>query len=132
MGIRDSTITRVKPLFDFIGKDKDKLNRFFSLFNVPIPKIEQEKLVIPIRYGKNEKLIPPPKSLLIWMLRNLGELNYLNEFGVEEGSETYKKRKKLFAGDQMVLNEALHLVKSKNPLPKNAWYMFEGYTHPDI
>ena len=74
MGIRNSTLTRVKPLFDFIGNDVEKLNKFFSLFDIQIPQIKQTSLIPPIRYGTNEKLIPPSKSLLIWMLQNLEEL----------------------------------------------------------
>ena len=89
MGIRNSSLTRVKPLFDFINSDIDKLNRLFELFDNN-QRFEQNSL-IEIRYGDNEKKIPPSKSLLIWMLQNLNDLNKVDNFGVDSvDSETYK------------------------------------------
>ncbi len=131
MGRKDSTFTRVKPVFDFIGNDSEKLNKFFRLFGDQAPVIEQD-LVKEIRYGKNEKLLAPSKSLLIWMLQHLGDLNPVVNFGVDLGSDTYLKREMLFAGDEKILNEAIDLISSKNQIPKREWYIFEGYTHPDI
>ena len=131
MRLRDSTLTRVKPLFDFIGKDIEKLNQFFRLFGKNIPGIQQGS-VKEIRYGK-EKLLPPSKSLLIWMLHNLKELRDVEKYVAnKKDSKTFLKREELFAGDNIVLKEALNFISTKNPLPKSAWYIFEGYTHPDI
>ena len=55
-----------------------------------------------------------------------------NTMVLKINSATYLKREKLFAGDKKILNEALNLISTNNPLPKSAWYIFEGYTHPDI
>jgi len=132
MGIRNSSLTRVKPLFDFIDSDVDKLNQLFGLFKRKIPKIE-ENSIIEIRYGDNEKKIPPSRSLLIWMLQNLKELNNVKNFGVDnKNTETYQKRKSLFSGDKKILNDAIKIIKTKVKLPNRAWYIFEGKTHPDI
>lgn len=132
MGNRNSSLTRVKPLFDFIDSDVDKLNQLFGIFESNIPKIEKNS-ILEIRYGNNEKKISPPKTLLIWMLQNLKELNEVKNFGVvNENSETYQKRKGLFSGDRKILNEAIRIIQSKTKLPASGWYIFEGKTHPDI
>lgn len=132
MGIRDSSLTRVKPLFDFIGSDAEKLNQLLGLFKSNIPEIKKNS-IIEIRYGDNEKEIPPPRSLLIWMLQNLKELNEVKNFGVDSvNSETYQKRKDLFSGDKKTVDDAIQIIQSKTKLPDRAWYIFEGKTHPDI
>ena len=132
MGIRDSSLTRVKPLFDFIDSDVDKLNQLFGFFKSNISKIEKNS-IIEIRYGDNEKKIPPSRNLLIWMLQNLKALNEVKNFGVvNENSETYQKRKGLFSGDKKILDDAIQIIQTKTKLPDRDWYIFEGKTHPDI
>lgn len=132
MGIRNSSLTRVKPLFDFIDLDVDKLNRFLGLFDNKNQIIKKNSL-IDIWYGDNEKKIPPSKSLLIWMLQNLNDLNKVDNFGaVNINSETYKKRRQLFAGDTKLVDEAINLIQAKSILPQRKWYIFEGNTFPDI
>ena len=132
MGKRNSSLTRVKPLFDFIKSDIDKLNRFFELFENTNKRVKQNSL-IEIRYGNNEKKIPPPKSLLIWMLQNLNDLNKVNNYGVSNiSSETYKKRSELFSGNTKLIDEAINTIKTKTKLPERDWYIFEGNTFPDI
>lgn len=132
MGIKDSSLTRVKPLFDFIDSDVVKLNQFFGFFKSNIFQVEKNS-IIEIRYGYNEKKIPPSRSLLIWMLQNLKELNKVNNFDVDNvDSETYQKRKALFAGDKKIVDDAIRIIKTESKLPDKAWYIFEGKTHPDI
>lgn len=131
MGIRNSSLTRVKPLFDFIDSDIDKLNRLFELFKYNKRLVQNS--IIEIRYGENEKEMPPSKSLIIWMLQNLNELKKIDNFGVDSvDSESYKKRKLLFSGDTKTLDEALKIIQTNSKLPKRAWYIFEGNTFPDI
>lgn len=131
MGNKNSSLTRVKPLFDVIKDDAIKLNDFLKLFNKNIPLINQNSIK-EIKYGKDEKKIPPPKLLLIWMLYNLDKLNSESLNKEEKITETIAKRRKLFAGDKEILNEALSLIDKNYPLPKPDWYIFEGYTQPDI
>lgn len=131
MGLRNSSLTRVKPLFDFINSDIDKLNRFIGLFGIN-QRFEHNSL-IEIRYGDNEKKIPPSKSLLIWMLLNLSDLNKVDNYGVDSiDSETYKRRKLLFSGDIKSIDEAISIIHTKSKLPERDWYIFEGNTFPDI
>lgn len=132
MGIRNSSLTRVKPLFDFIDSNVVKLNDFLGLFSYKSSKIEQNS-IIEIRYGDKEKKIPPSKTLLIWMIENLNELNKIDNYGVDKiDSNTYKKRKQLFSGDEITKKEAINLIQTKSKLPERGWYIFEGYTFPDI
>ena len=49
MGKRNSTLTRVKPLFDLINSDTNKLNCLLELFDKNL-RIEQNSL-IEILYG---------------------------------------------------------------------------------
>lgn len=131
MGKRNSTLTRVKPLFDLINSDTNKLNCVLELFDKNL-RIEQNSL-IEIRYGKNEKKIPPPKTLLIWMHNHLEELNKLYNNGINSvNSKTYLKRVQLFNGDTQIKEEAINQINTNLQLPKSAWYIFEGYTCPDI
>lgn len=132
MGKRNSSLTRVKPLFDFINSDIDKLNRFLELFEKTNKRVKQNFL-IEIRYGQNEKKIPPPKSILIWMLQNLNTLNKVKNYGVKNiDSETYKKRSELFSGNIKLIDEAINAIKTKTKIPDKGWYIFEGNTFPDI
>lgn len=132
MGKHNSSLTRVKPLFDFINSDFDKLNSFLGLFDYKNLRIEQNSL-IEVRYGNNEKEIPPSRTLLIWMLYNLDVLNKVKNFGViNVGSDKYNKRKLLFSGDTKLRNEAINVIQTKTKLPKRDWYIFEGHTFPDI
>lgn len=129
MGKYDSTKTRVTPLFDFIGLDIEKINRLLSLIN---PEIEIRSKIINTNYGKNEKAIPPSPSLLKWCILNFDKLNQeINEKYHEKSPNTYEKRKKLFSGEIEMKNKAIKLIK-KNPNIQKKWYIFEGYTHPDI
>lgn len=86
MGKYDSTKTRVIPLFDYIGSDKQKLNRMLSLIN---PEVKIESSIISTAYGENEKAIPPSPSLLKWCIRNFRSLNQKrNELSKEKSPKT--------------------------------------------
>lgn len=131
MGDRNSSLTRVKPLFDFINSDIEKLNRFLKLFPNNNKRIIQNSLV-EIRYGDDEKKIPPPKSILIWMLQNIDTLNKVRNYGVEINSPTYLKRNDLFSGNRKLIDEAIKIINLKAKLPEKDWYIFEGNSSPDI
>jgi len=132
MGIRNSSLTRVKPLFDFINSDIEKLNRFLGLFDYK-HRIEHNSS-IEIGYGHYEKKLPPSKLLLIWMLQNIKDLNKVDNYGVDpiKSKKTYDRRKRLFAGDTILIDEAIKIIETSPKLPEKDWYIFEGYTLPDI
>ncbi len=132
MGERNSSLTRVKPLFDYINSDIEKLNRFLGLFTNNNKRINQNSL-IEICYGNNEKKISPPKSILIWMLQNINTLNKVKNYGAKNiNSETYKKRSELFSGNIKLKEDAIKIIETANILPTSKWFIFEGKTSPDI
>ena len=129
MGIKNSSLTRVEPLLDKFNSDIYKLNSLISMFKADITPFES---LIKIKYGKEEIGIPPPKSHLLWLIDNYKIMSKPKDFGSQEGRETYNLRKKLFGGDEKTIEEAKKLLQNKNTIPKSAWYIFEGYTFPDI
>jgi hypothetical protein len=132
MGKFNSSLTRVKPLFDRIDSDCQELNKLFSLFNSKITPIMKNSS-IEIRYGENEIKIPASKSMLIWMLKNHKSLNNISNHGSSsDKTETYKKRELLFSGDKNILNVAINAIESFSELPDKKWYVLEGKTSPDI
>lgn len=133
MGKNDSSLTRVKPLFDFINKDEVKLNQLFELFKHEKIEIIKKGSIIEIKYGTKEKSIPPSKSRLLWMLIHLDILTRVKDYGANtKNSTTFTKREQLFLSDQETLCEAICKIKNVNNVPKSGWYIFEGYTNPDI
>lgn len=116
---KNSTKTRVEPLFNYIGKDIDKTNKLLSIFD---KKISISSSIEKCNYGKEEMAIPPNKDLLIWCINNPDKL---------KRKETFEKRCKFFQKDEKTINEALKKL-TKEKLPQKAWYIFEGPTKPDI
>lgn len=129
MGVKNSSLTRVQPVFDFINQDVGMLNLLFSLFQ---DKIKLNSKIIDCKYGFTEASIKPPKELLIWCINNISKLN-AKEFSKLAGktSDIDSKRYALYLGDNKIKKEALAELK-KERLPQRDWYIFEGYTHPDI
>ena len=133
MGKNDSSLTRVKPLFDFINKDEVKLNQLFELFKHEKIEIIKKGSIIEFKYGTKEKSIPPSKSRLLWMLIHLDILTRVKDYGANtKNSTTFTKREQLFKGHQGTLFEAITKICKIGKLPKTAWYIFEGHTKPDI
>lgn len=129
MGRYDSTKTRVQPLCDFIDNDIEKVNLLLKEIN---PDIKITSEIESFHYGLTEKAFPPPYELLKWCINNYDKLTIPKNFGVkDQSSMTYKKRKALFDGNEVIKNEALNLL-DENPEIQKKWYLFEGYTHPDI
>ena len=128
-GKKDSTITRVLPLMDAISKSREKLNLFFSLFP-KIKPIESNNQNIDVWYGSNEKGLCPKQGLLEWCIYNLDKLTIPKNFGTKTKS-TQEKRRQLFSGSETLRHEALKLIR-QNPKKTSQWYIFEGYSKPDI
>lgn len=145
MGDFDSTKTRVTPLMDYLGEDILKINKFLSLFD---NKIEIKDKIIEICYGKKtdghkgEKSIPAPLSLLWWYVNNPEKLARDNNIQDKKGrpsAETIANREAFFNNDKIKVQEAKdgitelinkRIIKYRNPY--SPWYVFEGYTNPDI
>ncbi|WP_321992657.1 hypothetical protein [Marispirochaeta aestuarii] len=127
MGKYNSSLTRVAPLLDHLRKRDDFPNNLISTINNNY-KIEEKP--VEIRYGKNEKAIMPSKALLYYLVNNLELLNR-SALGVDDGTEEYRLRQKLFNFEDDIRSIALELIKGDKKCLRK-WYVFEGYTHPDI
>ena len=129
MGEKNSSLTRVQPVFDYINLDTQKLNQFFSLFD---KKVSITSKILFCKYGENEASISPPKELLLWCINNIDKLNSTEFEKIKESdSTTHRKRYALYTKDSATKQEALTELNNEH-LPQKAWYIFEGYTHPDI
>ena len=128
-GKHDSTKTRVSPLMKEIGKDKNKINLLFSLLP-KIKPIKNDEKILEICFGENEKGLCPKQSLLEWLVNNTDKLIHLANYG-STNKTTQENRKQLFNGSETKKNEALNLIRS-NPEKTKEWYIFEGYSKPDI
>ena len=129
MGEKNSSLTRVQPVFDYINLDIQKLNQFFSLFD---KKVSITSKILFCKYGENEASIKPPKELLLWCINNIDKLNSVEFEKIKESDSTInRKRYALYTNDPATKQKALTELKNEH-LPEKAWFIFEGYTHPDI
>jgi len=136
MGGKDSSKTRVKPVFDELFlKDKTGLSWIERLLRLP-SMINMESALFPEplplnihAWADNEKALFPPRSLLRWLVMNL-ELpeNYNFE---DRSKNTQLKREALLRKDLTVIKEALSLLEHPVLLDQ-AWYILEGPTYPDV
>lgn len=130
MGNRNSTTTRVQPLFDIIKDNPREIDRLLSMMS-GYRSTCVDYSGYKVSYGKCEKRLKPPKSLLVWQIENMEKLSQPKDFGVKKTSPSYLKRKKFFERDPRLIDEARTLIAQDN-LPSRGWYVFEGYTVPDI
>ena len=128
MGRYNSSIYRVTPFLESIKGDLNKINKFLSKFGVKV-----ETLPLNYLYGDNEKLLKPTKSHL---------LKLIDYFSKTEGitvPSMNKDRELLLLGNkeerELKRREAIQLLEDNyDNLSSTSrdWYIFEGFTHPDI
>ena len=129
MGDKNSSLTRVIPLMDLLIKDTVNFDKFFTIFN---KKIEIDYPIIEYRYGYDEKAIQPPRSILKWLVENTDKLKDSEKAKIiADTKKSSIERAKLFSNDENQKKIALSNLE-KQKLPQVAWYIFEGYTQPDI
>jgi hypothetical protein len=136
MGDRDSSKTRVKPIFDKLrARDESGLSWVSELLKLP----ELEGGVggnfgsefSPLEdhgWGEDEKRLAPPRVLLQW-LASCAERPTNGKIGTSE--VTIAKREALLKRDKLVIGEALALL-SRPTLPTSDWYILEGLSQPDV
>lgn len=89
MGKKNSSLTRVQPVFDYINNDIDRMNKFLMLFK----RSNNIKSKMKCWYGCDEKAIPPSRELLVWCINNIEKLKKTEfEKIVNSNSKTDKKR----------------------------------------
>lgn len=136
MGDRDSSKTRVKPIFDNLhARDQSGSNWISELLRLPelpdggggnynggIATLEAHG------WGENEKKLAPPRVLLQWLVA-CAESPRDGNLGA--GQVTIGKRVSLLLRDKLVIGEALALL-SRPTVPRRDWFVLEGYSQPDV
>ena len=135
MGKRDSSRTRVAPVFNKLMDDdpsgRQWLKQLLGLGSSSLQKLDFDpgNLTIPQprSWGKNERRLAPPASLLAWLVEHASKPSSDSMWGERA---TRQKREKLVALDAATIAEALRLLKTR-PRPR-AWYVLEGKSAPDV
>lgn len=128
MGKYNSSTYRVEPLVKHIAGDLDRINSLLSLFNISVSSLPTE-----YRYGNDEKLLKPTKKHLMKIAEYVGTIK--TQFPKNKN----KDRDILYYGTReekaKKTKEAINLIEDHyseiQPSSRN-WYIFEGYTHPDL
>lgn len=136
MGDRDSTWTRVVPVFDeLLARDRTGQAWLDSLLSMPTlsarPPGAGRAVRGPLRvwaWGNAEKQLMPPTVLLQWLIA-CGRPKPGRPLG--SSAATIAKRTLLVQRDPSVIGEALSLL-SQAPIPSRAWYVLEGPSQPDV
>lgn len=125
-GLKDSSRTRVAPVFDQLCQlDGDWVRTLLSIAKGGHPSAsagpELDLTYIRGHWAPKELSLRPPVSLLSWLIRNASRLD-LSE---SESAE----RKLLHEGDPATILKALRLLRTEKA--NRGWYVFEGPTYPD-
>lgn len=127
----DSSLTRVCPAFQVIGKSANNINAFFHLFKgaKSLPELkagEPYKVCYNDKeHGNSERVLLPSPSRLRWLVEHSETLTVPKKSNCK--TETADKRKKFIDGK--LKTEVQAFLKAGN-LPR--WLVFEGATHPDV
>lgn len=136
MGVRDSSLTRAKPVFDqLLSMDPTGKSWLRELLFLPhlrgsrVPlDLSSTSELIECKWGEEEKRLAPPRSLLTWLVQNplpaLAEESDVSE-------STRRNRRALLEGDLETIEKALHFLARKD-VPNRGWYVLEGITQPDV
>ncbi len=135
MGTYDSSRTRVAPVLDAL-MDRDPSGRTWLLPLLHLGSRSAGRLeavttaaLIPAHrrwWGKNERRLNPPKTLLRWLVAN-GCAPASD--ALRGGPATRAKRERLVARDPDAISEALRLLDA--PAASHTWYVLEGRSQPD-
>ena len=134
MGNKDSSLTRVKPVFDQLFKADQTGNswlvRLLSLpvgGNTPFLPPGCRFTIKDCGWGSNEKRLSAPVSLLSWLIRHPRKPT---SGGLSSDPTKAGKRRQWLEGSDARRAEALRLLRH-NPKNEN-WHIFEGQTQPDV
>lgn len=135
MGRFDSSRTRVVPVFDALHQRDptgatwlNTLTSFGTRSQSPQRPSECGTLLRdhPRYWGKNERRLAPPITLLRWLVGNASKPSSESLWG---SAEAKKKREELVDGKEPTIKEALKLLDG--PRRRRAWYILEGESCPD-
>lgn len=134
MGKYNSSIYRVRPLMEIVEKDRSSFLKLLSLVDIPllgaVSRCEYDG------ENRSEKQLKPSKRHLSALIAYMATKSHT------DSNVKNSKRKELFFPDPdtpnrraTVCQEALALLEETYDtlLPDDKrWYIFEGFTHPDI
>jgi hypothetical protein len=134
VGTRDSSKTRVRPVFEFL-LSTDPTGKSWLPTLLQLPRRFDGVLIEPPHdpgelvahaWSPTEKRLAPPRSLLEWLVRN-PPASGPKDLGTRS-DEKRAKRERLIAGDEAIRAEALALLETRG---KEDWHRFEGATSVD-
>lgn len=136
MGLHDSSRTRVTPVFDaLLARDPTGQLWLPTLLSLPerpgithAPDPIATRLLIDWAWGKRERALPPPRSLLRWLVT---EAALPPDAIAKSKGATREKREALNRRHPTTVAEALTLLGQRT-LPTQAWYILEGASKPDV
>jgi len=134
MGRKNSSMTRVVPVFDRLYKEDGNGESWLrKLLSLPIgghsPCLAPGTgfSIEDVGWGSREKRLAPPVSLLSWLIRNPRQPVYGN---LSSDPNKARKRQEWIEGSGDRILEGLSLLRA-NPDGED-WHIFEGKTQPDV
>jgi len=147
MGIYDSSLTRVRPVFECLFKKDPKGSSWLPEL---LDLAEQNSLLrkklarspghlIPEKGLLFEKSVPPPAQFLVWLVKNPQKMSWPLRSGKPKkfGQNTQLMREKLFGihgieAQEAVKKEALNAIENHGAMgSRGKWWTFEGFTSVD-
>lgn len=136
MGRYDSSRTRVTPVFDaLLARDPTSQSWLPTLLalpegvgTIPTPIVPAPGLLTSWGSGTQERSLPPPRSLLRWLVQ---QATLPIDAVARDTGETRARREALIRRDPATIAEALARL-SRPRLPARAWYILEGPSRPDV
>lgn len=134
MGILNSSLTRVAPIFDCLfQRDPTGMSWVLPLLssgshaNGKLEGLSGQLIKDhELWWGKRERRLLPPKSLLSWLPEHLSAPSSEKLWG---SPATREKREKLVKKDPWTIAEARERLKGPY---RKAWYTLEGISQPDV
>ena len=133
MGKRDSTKTRVIPVFDYLMKNynpEEWLKKLISLpqgCNSVSLQLTCKFSIMDYGWGVEEKKLDPPVALLSWLIRHPRKPLSGN---LSNNPEVAQKRLEWIEGSEKMQINGLSLLRRSQT--RKDWHIFEGQTQPDV
>ena len=135
LGIRDSSRTRVAPVFDRLHVlDPSGCTWLADLLTLPKMRDQRRLSVLPplgplreAHWWPQEKMLPAPASLLEWLVNNPPDPDRLPPGAL--ASQPHR-RQNLLSADLSAREEALRLLAAGQRT--RGWHVLEGASQPDV
>ncbi len=135
MGLQDSTVTRVEPIFDeLLARDETGVSWLPRLLALPtrpgaITPCTPALPLVRSGWGDAEIPLAPPRELLLWLVKNATLVDALAH--QKTSPLTREKRDRLLKHDPDTIRDALTRLTGAQ-VSDRAWYVLEGCTWPDV